>query len=105
MHIYTTWIYYIYLFFYTFIRRLDFWGTVAEQCETQTVNNYSTELDSYLNENCLKTDKDVIMWWEENKNKFPLLFQLSLKYLCIPATSCASERVFSKAGEIVSVHE
>ena len=83
-------------------RRLDFWGTVAEQCETQTVNNYSTELDSYLNENCLKNDKDVIMWWEENKNKFPLLFQLSLKYLCIPATSCASERVFSKAGEIVS---
>ena len=82
-------------------RRLDFWGTVAEQCETQTVNNYSTELDSYLNENCLKNDKDVIMWWEENKNKFPLLFQLSLKYLCIPATSCASERVFSKAGEIV----
>ena len=51
-------------------RRLDFWGTEAEQCETQTVNNYSTELDSYLNENCLKTDKDVIMWWEENKNKF-----------------------------------
>ena len=83
-------------------RRLDFWATVAEKCETQTVNSYSTELDSYLNENCLKNDKDVIIWWEENKNKFPLLFQLSLKYLCIPATSCASERVFSKAGEIVS---
>lgn len=83
-------------------RRLDFWETVAEQCENTLENNYTSELDCYLNEPCVNKENDALIWWQENKKRFPLLFNLSLKYLCIPATSCASERVFSKAGEIVS---
>ena len=45
---------------------------------------------------------DSLNWWFENKKRYPRLYILSLKYLCIPATSVASERVFSKGGEIVS---
>ena len=34
--------------------------------------------------------------------EFPLIKSLIFKYLCVPATSVESERVFSKAGQIVS---
>ena len=54
----------------------------------------------------IKLDKsetaDIIEWWFESKKRYPRLCELSLKYLCIPATSVAPERVFSKGGEIVS---
>ncbi len=41
-------------------------------------------------------------WWKEHCLLFPILSQLARKYLSIPATSAASERVFSKGGRIVT---
>ena len=41
-------------------------------------------------------------WWKHNGSRYPRLSLLALKYLGIPATSVPSDRVFSKAGEIVS---
>lgn len=60
----------------------------------------SREIDAYFKESVIKKD-DILDWWRNNKLRFPNLFRLIKKYLCIPATGCPSERVFSKAGEIV----
>eukprot|EP00899_Mesostigma_viride_P013261 jgi/Mesvir1/21936/Mv25317-RA.1 len=47
-------------------------------------------------------DADPLQFWEEHKTKLPTLFILACVYLCIMGTSCASERVFSQAGLMVT---
>lgn len=39
---------------------------------------------------------------QHNSNSMPVMKSCALRYLCIPATSTESERMFSKAGSIVS---
>lgn len=60
-----------------------------------------TEFDTYFNN--IRTpqtscDTNPFQWWRDNKKIFPVLFELARKYLCIPATSVPSERLFSDAG-------
>lgn len=43
-----------------------------------------------------------VAYWRRQKSAMPQLFDIALKYLCVPATSVPSERVFSKAGLIMS---
>ena len=50
----------------------------------------------------IPTEQDPIMWWYSMKERLPLLSCLSSSYLCIPATSTASERVFSTTGDTLS---
>jgi len=41
-------------------------------------------------------------WWAEHAKRFPGVAAAARTYLCIPATSAASERQNSKAGDVVS---
>ena len=61
-----------------------------------------TELTRYLQEDPIDTNDDPLVWWRENHARFPLLSKIARKYMCICATSTASERVFSAAGNIVT---
>ena len=45
---------------------------------------------------------DPLPWWKGNYNRFPLVAALARQMLAIPATSAQSERLFSKAGQIVT---
>lgn len=47
-------------------------------------------------------DTDSLEWWRLHKAYFPRLSDLVKKYLCIPAKSAPSDRVFSTGGNIVT---
>ncbi|XP_034553696.1 zinc finger BED domain-containing protein 1-like [Notolabrus celidotus] len=60
------------------------------------------ELNMYLQAADLDAEKDPLVWWRQHEVNFPLVAKLAKKYLCVPATSSPSERVFSASGNIVT---
>lgn len=63
---------------------------------------YRSELTRYLQEQPIDSTADPLAWWRDNETRYPLLAKLARKYMCICATSTASERVFSTAGNIAT---
>lgn len=62
----------------------------------------TAELQSYFLSAAVDSEEDPLVWWKEHAKQFPALSKLAQKYLCIPATSSPSERVFSTGGNIVN---
>jgi hypothetical protein len=60
------------------------------------------ELSEYMRQQKLPMDANPIEYWQSNQTKFPLLASLMEVYAVVQATSVASERVFSTAGDVVS---
>ncbi|XP_067236702.1 E3 SUMO-protein ligase ZBED1-like [Chanodichthys erythropterus] len=60
------------------------------------------ELNSYLVSPTIDSEMDPLTWWRLHQVNFPHLSKLARKYLCIPATSSPSERLFSTAGNVVT---
>ncbi|KAK5910468.1 hypothetical protein CesoFtcFv8_004300 [Champsocephalus esox] len=60
------------------------------------------ELSHYCDEKCIAPHLDPLDWWRVNETKYGRLAQLARSYLCVPATSVPSERVFSAAGLILN---
>ena len=63
----------------------------------------TVEVQAYIGEDVLPRLEDPLTWWKTHEKRFNLLSQLAKKYLCVPGTSVPSERLFSKAGELVSI--
>ena len=62
-------------------------------------DSVTNEVDEYFNEK--PSQMCPLEFWKLNNHRFPYLSQIARKILCIPATSTASERVFSAAGNTV----
>lgn len=74
--------------------------------ENRTTSNATAdsivEVQRYLAESNIPRTQDPLEYWKCNQKTYPNLHQLALKYLCTPSSSVPCERVFSKAGELVS---
>lgn len=61
------------------------------------------EVDKYFDEPLInRKSNDPITWWYMKRFTYPRLYEVVKKHFCIPATSTPSERVFSKAGHVVT---
>lgn len=75
---------------------------LIQNSSTEENSSFDEELNLYISESVIPIKEDVLNWWFDHKNKFPRLFELSIKYLIVQATSTPSERVFSTAGYVLS---
>ena len=76
---------------------------VADTANTrQGMNDSLFESRRYFEEHVISREEDPLTWWCANNKHYPGLAKLAKRYLCITATSVPSERLFSKAGELVS---
>ena len=60
------------------------------------------EIENYLRLPHLDEESNPLEWWKLNSGQFKILAKLARKHLVIRATSCASERLFSASGKIVT---
>ena len=73
---------------------------------TQLDSALKTEIRQYLAlpflESVIRESLNLLNWWREHEQTFPILSKIAKKIHSIVATSAPSERIFSKAGNIVN---
>jgi hypothetical protein len=78
----------------------------AEKARSSTIHTeretLTKELESYMEEPNILEHSNPFQYWAENKAKYPTVAMVARAYLGIPATSVASERVFSRCGLVCS---
>ena len=78
-------------------------GKVEKERKAPAAKNaVEIEYDTYMSFERLRRKDDPLAWWRQHETHLPRLAKLAKKYLAVPATSVPSERVFSKAGQLVS---
>ena len=74
-------------------------NSVTRLTPLEKANN---ELLMYLQYPQLEVEECPLNWWKKEYIHLPMLSSLAQKFLCICATSVASERTFSTGGNIVT---
>ena len=68
--------------------------------QTPTIST-TTEVEQYFKQPVINRKEDPLEWWRNNVHVLPSLQKLAKVYLSTVATSVPSERLFSKAGELI----
>ena len=66
------------------------------------VDSIKIESEAFLREPITDIESDPLQWWKSRASIYPNLSLKVKHYMCIPATSVPSERVFSTAGNLVT---
>ncbi|CAB5349091.1 unnamed protein product [Rhizophagus irregularis] len=76
---------------------------VFQTTEKSTASStIADEITTYFLLPVARENKNPLNWWKTKKENFPILSIIAQKYLGIPATSVASERLFSDAGNHIT---
>jgi len=61
-----------------------------------------TDLKHFLNQPTIPIHENIIKFWDVHKMMYPNIAKIAESYLSLVATSVPSERLFSKAGNIMN---
>lgn len=75
---------------------------LASQQHRTTGTDSLIEMRRYTEEKPIPRDQDPLLWWKKNEETFPSLSKLARKHLGVIGSSVPSERIFSKASQLVS---
>ena len=76
---------------------------LGTECDdSSTTPTWKDEIEKFQKEPQLHHDADALSWWKTNEERFPTVAKLARQFLCIPATSVPSERIFSTAGHVIN---
>lgn len=75
---------------------------VPTSSSVQLEQAVEAKLNSYLLFPTIDSEADPLAWWKLHQVSFPRLSELARKYLCIPASSSPSERLFSTSRNVVT---
>lgn len=64
----------------------------CDRCDFKT--EALVECQEFFKEQKIPRTSDPINWWKANASQFPTLQRPARKYLCVPATSVPSEKLF-----------
>jgi len=74
-------------------------ATAAPGCSRESIQH---KLDLYVAFPTTYRDQCPLQWWTANMNSYPLVVKVTRCLLAIPATLVASERLCSKAGDVIT---
>ncbi|KAL7296892.1 hypothetical protein TKK_0010282 [Trichogramma kaykai] len=65
-------------------------------------SDFSYEISKYFSSSTINREGDVLEYWKNAADFFPLLHHIAINHQAILATTIPSERLFSRAGRIRS---
>ena len=64
--------------------------------------DFETEHGKWMKQQPMKRDTDILRYWASKEYEFPIMARIARDHLAIPATSAASECVFSVGSDIIT---
>ena len=81
---------------------MDFYDDIGKNDMDEPTDTVEKEMNSYMEEKLKPTNTCILKWWRENAAKYPKLAHVANHILGVLASQAYSERLFSRAGNIVT---